>query len=150
MKQLPEPFLDGQVEITPLWPSTNGILTMVSLGIAVLPITGCILLGYKVRKLYISFMLLQALQQALQQTSQQVLANIVIDIHVYNVVITKNMRRILGVTNLGLHFLYNIQIPVTELSLPQLTPLNREINKLPCALVIVNYSIMDMFLNAKQ
>ena len=41
---------------------------MVSGGIAVLAIIGCILLGYTVRKLCTTFMLLQTLQQALQQT----------------------------------------------------------------------------------
>lgn len=75
---------------------------MVSVGIAVLAIIGCILLGYKVRKLCTSFMSLQTLQQALQQTLQ-VRAKISIDIHVCKAVITaasfENNRRIPRVTN---------------------------------------------------
>ena len=70
------------MEITLPSSSTYGILTMVS----VLAIIGCILLGYKVRKLCTSFMLLQTLQQALQQTLQ-VRAKISIDIHVCKAVI---------------------------------------------------------------
>lgn len=70
------------MEITLPSSSTNGILTMVS----VLAIIGCILLGYTVRKLCTTFMLLQTLQQALQQTLK-VRAKISIDIHVCKAVI---------------------------------------------------------------
>lgn len=63
-QQLAEPLLDGQIEITPPWPTTYDILTIVSMGIAIVAMIGCILLGCKVRKLHISFMMLQTLHQA--------------------------------------------------------------------------------------
>lgn len=57
-QQLAEPLLDGQIEIIPPWSTANDILTIVSMGIAIVAMIGCILLGCKVRKLHISFMML--------------------------------------------------------------------------------------------
>lgn len=41
---LAEPLIDGEIDITPPWPSTNDILTMVAISIAVLALACSILL----------------------------------------------------------------------------------------------------------
>lgn len=66
-QHLAEPFLDGQIELTPSWPSTNDILTIVSISTAVIALACCILLFFKVRKMHIALMLMQNIQMAKSQ-----------------------------------------------------------------------------------
>lgn len=62
-QHLVEPLIDGEIDITPPWPSTNDILTMVAISIAVLALACSILLFCKLRKMHIALMLLQSVQQ---------------------------------------------------------------------------------------
>lgn len=62
-QHLPEPLIDGQIDIIPPWPSTNDILTMVAIRIAVFALECSILLFCKLRKMHIALMLLQSVHQ---------------------------------------------------------------------------------------
>lgn len=53
--------------INPSWPSTNDILTIVSISIAVIALACCILLFFKVRKMHIALMLMQNIHMAKSQ-----------------------------------------------------------------------------------
>lgn len=66
-QHLAEPLLDGQIKLTPAWPSTNDILTIVSISIAAIALACCILLFFKVRKMHIALMLMQNIQMAKSQ-----------------------------------------------------------------------------------
>lgn len=66
-QHLAEPLIDGQIELPPPWPSTNDILTIVSISIAAIALACCILLFFKVRKMHIALMLMQNIHMAKSQ-----------------------------------------------------------------------------------
>lgn len=76
-QHLAEPLIDGEIDITPPWPSTNDILTMVAISIAVLALACSILLFCKLRKMHIALMLLQSVQQVKSEVATNPSFNLV-------------------------------------------------------------------------